>query len=152
MIRGAHSINIDSKGRLSIPSRFRESIIARCNGNMIVTVNNTKEQCLWLFPMDEWENVEEKIVALPSFNSDHQKLKRFLLGHACDVEMDSSGRILIPGNLREFAMISKATMLVGQGNKFEIWSEDLWNARRNQWFQEESGSDNPSPEMERLAL
>lgn len=124
----------------------------RCDGCMVVTVNNTGEHCLWLYPMDEWEKVEEKIVALPSFDPNHQKLKRFLLGHASDLEMDGSGRILLPAPLREFAMMTKAVFLVGQGNKFEIWSEALWNTRRNQWLQEEMDLQNISAEMEQLSL
>jgi MraZ protein len=152
MIRGANTLNLDSKGRLAIPSRYRPTILERCAGKMVVTVNNTKEHCLWLYPMDEWERVEEKLIALPSFDSNHQKLKRFLLGYASDVEMDGSGRILLPAPLREFAMMTKSVLLVGQGNKFEIWSEDLWNARRSQWLQEDMDLNNLSIEMEQLSL
>lgn len=152
MIRGANLLNLDAKGRLGIPSRYREGLMARCEGSLVVTVNNTKEHCLWLYPMDEWVKVEEKIVQLPSFDPNHQKLKRFLLGHACDVEMDGSGRILLPAPLREFAILSKSVMLVGQGNKFEIWSEELWDARRSQWLKEEMDFDKLSLEMEQLSL
>ncbi len=152
MIRGATSLNLDSKGRLAIPTRYRDAIVSRCEGKMVVTVNNTKEHCLWLYPIDEWDKVEEKIVALPSFNSDHQKLKRFLLGYASEVDMDGSGRILLPAPLREFAMMTKSILLVGQGNKFEIWSEELWAARRSQWLQEEFDTESLSVEMEQLSL
>ncbi len=152
MIRGANSLNLDSKGRFAIPSRFRDAITDRCDGRMVVTVNNTKEHCLWLYPMDHWEKVEEKIVALPSFDPNHQKLKRFLLGYASDVDMDGSGRILLPAPLREFAMMTKAILLVGQGNKFEIWSEELWDARRAQWLQEDMDIEKLSVEMEQLSL
>ncbi len=152
MIRGANTLNLDDKGRLAIPSRFRNALIDRCDGKMIVTVNNTKEYCLWLYPLDEWELVEQKIVALPSFDANHQRLKRFLLGYASDVEMDGSGRILLPAPLREFAMMKKAVLLIGQGNKFEIWSEQLWNARRSQWLQEDMDLENLSVEMEQLSL
>jgi MraZ protein len=152
MIRGANSLNLDSKGRLAIPTRYRDAIVSRCEGKMVATVNNTKEHCLWLYPMDEWEIVEKKIVALPSFNPDHQKLKRFLLGYASDVDMDGSGRILLPAPLREFAMMTKSILLVGQGNKFEIWSEELWAARRSQWLQEEFDTESLSVEMEQLSL
>ncbi|WP_424948065.1 division/cell wall cluster transcriptional repressor MraZ [Candidatus Spongiihabitans sp.] len=152
MIRGANTLNLDDKGRLAIPSRFRNALMDRCGGKMIVTVNNTKEHCLWLYPLDEWELVEQKIVALPSFDANHQRLKRFLLGYASDVEMDGSGRILLPAPLREFAMMTKSVLLVGQGNKFEIWSEQLWNARRSQWLQEDMDLENLSVEMEQLSL
>ncbi len=152
MFRGANSINLDSKGRFAIPSRYRENLITCCDGKLVVTVNNTREHCLWLYPMDEWEKVEEKLVALPSFDPAHQKLKRFLLGYASDVDMDGNGRILLPSPLREFSMMTKEIYLVGQGNKFEIWSESLWHARRSEWLKEELDSDRISVEMERLSL
>lgn len=152
MIRGANSLNLDGKGRLAIPSRYRDALSERCDGKMVVTVNNTKEHCLWLYPMDEWVEVEQKIVSLPSFNPEHQKLKRFLLGYASDVEVDGSGRILLPAPLREFAMMKKSVFLVGQGNKFEIWSDELWNAKRSQWLDESMDTDNLSIEMEQLSL
>lgn len=152
MIRGANSLNLDNKGRLAIPSRYRDAIFSRCDGQMVITVNNTKEHCLWLYPMDEWERVETKIVALPSFDPNHQKLKRFLIGYATDVEMDNSGRILLPATLREFAVMTKSVLLVGQGNKFEIWSEELWNARRSQWVEEDIDIEKLSVEMEQLSL
>ncbi len=119
---------------------------------MVVTVNNTKDHCLWLYPLDEWVQVEEKIVNLPSFDQNHQKLKRFLLGYASDVDMDGSDRILIPPTLRDFGMMNKAVMLVGQGNKFEIWAEDLWAAKRNEWLADEMDFDKISVEMEQLSL
>jgi MraZ protein len=152
MFRGANSLNLDTKGRLAIPSRYRDAIMARCKGHMVVTVNNTRDRCLWLYTMDEWEKVEEKIVALPSFEPNHQKLKRFLIGYASEVDMDKSGRILLPAVLREFAIMTKQVLLVGQGNKFEIWSEELWNARRSQWLGEEMDLDKLSLEMEQLSL
>jgi len=152
MIRGANSLNLDAKGRLAIPGAYRGLLEERCAGRLVVTVNNTREHCLWLYPMDEWEQVERKVVALPSFDPNHQKLKRFLIGYASDVEMDKSGRILLPAPLREFAMLNKAVYLVGQGNKFEIWSEELWNIRCGQWLKEEMELGNMSAEMEQLSL
>ena len=152
MFRGAHSLNLDTKGRLAVPSRYRHAIGERCGGQMVITVNNTKEHCLWLYPLDEWERVEAKLVALPSFDPNHQQLKRFLLGHACEVDMDGSGRLLLPAVLRDFAMMEKAVMLIGQGNKFEVWSADLWTAKRAQWLQETMDWDKLSVEMEQLAL
>ena len=152
MFRGATSLALDSKGRLAIPARYRNSLLDRCEGKMVVTVNNTQEHCLWLYPLDEWEIVEQKIVSLPSFDPQHQKLKRFLLGYATDLEPDANGRILISAPLRKFAMLSKSVFMVGQGNKFEIWSEELWVARRAQWLDEKPTMGHLSIEMERLAI
>ena len=152
MIRGATLINIDSKGRLAIPGRYRDELVERCDGRMVVTINNTSEHCLWLYPMDEWEDVERKVVDLPSYNPSHQKLKRFLLGYASDLEMDKSGRILLPAPLRQFARLEKSTYLVGQGNKFEIWDEALWNSKCIQWLESESDEGGLSEELERISL
>ncbi len=152
MLRGASALNLDPKGRLAIPGRYREELAERCNGRLVVTVNHNQEHCLWMYPLDEWQRVEQKLVGLPSFDRNHQKLKRFLLGYASDAEMDKSGRVLVPAPLRAFAMISKQVYLVGQGNKFELWNEELWNTRREQWLQEELNMDKMSVEMEQLAL
>jgi len=152
MFRGANALNLDAKGRLAIPASHRGELVERCGGRMVVTVNNTRENCLWLYPMDAWEVVEEKVVSLPSFDPNHQKLKRFLIGYASDVEMDKSGRILLPAPLRSFAMLDKAVYLVGQGNKFEIWNEELWSAKCDQWMQEDIDTANLSVEMEQISL
>ena len=152
MFRGANALNLDAKGRLAIPVSHRSALMDRCGGKMVITVNNTRENCLWMYPLDVWEVVEESVVKLPSFNPNHQKLKRFLIGYAQDVEMDKSGRILLPGPLREFAMLEKAVYLIGQGNKFEIWNEELWEAKRSQWLQEDVDMANMSIEMEQLSL
>lgn len=152
MFRGANALNLDNKGRMAIPSTYRAVMQERCGGKLVVTVNNTRENCLWLYPLDEWERVEAKVVSLPSFDPNHQKLKRFLIGYASDVEMDKSGRILLPAPLRDFAMLDKAAYLVGQGNKFEIWSEPLWTAKCGQWLQEDVDMENMSAEMEQISL
>jgi len=152
MFRGANALNLDSKGRLAIPVSHRSELSERCDGKLVATVNNTQENCLWLYPMDAWEVVEQKVVSLPSFDPNHQKLKRFLIGYASDVEMDKSGRILLPAPLRDFAMLDKAVYLVGQGNKFEIWNEELWTAKCSQWMQEDIDTANLSVEMEQISL
>ena len=152
MLRGASVINLDTKGRLAIPGRYRDALTDRCDGRLVITVNNTKERCLWMYPMDEWEQVERKVAALPDFNTDHQRIKRFLIGYASDTEMDKNGRVLLPAPLREFAKISKAVYLLGQSNKFELWSEEQWIAKRNQWLEEEVDMERVSVEMEQLSL
>ncbi len=152
MFRGASAVNLDTKGRMAIPSTYRAVMQERCEGKFVVTVNNTRENCLWLYPLDEWERVEAKVVSLPSFDPNHQKLKRFLIGYASDVEMDRSGRILLPAPLRDFAMLQKEIYLVGQGNKFEIWNGELWSAKCGQWMQEDVDLGKMSSEMEQISL
>ena len=152
MFRGANLLNLDAKGRLAIPGRYRDELAERCSGHLVVTVNNASERCLWMYPLDEWRRVEEKVVALPAFDRNHQKLKRFFLGYAGDVEMDKSGRVLLPAPLREFATMTREIYLIGQGNKFELWSGELWTTRRDQWLEEDIDMDKISVEMEQLSL
>ncbi len=152
MLRGTSALHLDTKGRLAIPSRYREELMRRCGGHLVVTLNNTKEKCLWMYPLDEWERVEEKVVGLPDFDPNHQKLKRFFIGHASDTSMDKSGRVLLPPTLREFAGVTKDLFLIGRGNKFELWDKALWIARRDQWLQEGVDMENVSVELEQLSL
>ena len=152
MLRGASALHLDTKGRLAIPGRYRSELVERCDGQMVVTVNNNKEHCLWMYPLDEWTQVEQKVASLPDFDPNHQKLKRFFIGHASDTEMDKNGRVLLPAPLREFAMMTKEIYLIGQGNKFELWNEELWTRRRAQWLEEKMDLEKISVELEQLSL
>ncbi len=152
MFRGSSSVALDSKGRLAIPARYREAIQDACSGHMVITLNNTKERCLWLYTIDEWTKVEQKIVELPSFNPEHQKLKRFVVGHANDIDLDSNGRILLPAHLREFADMKKTAFIIGQGNKFEIWSKEQWTTKQAEWLAEPMDPAAITLEMEQLSI
>jgi MraZ protein len=105
---------------------------------MVVTVD--LDSCLLLYPLPEWEEIERKLVRLPSFNKQARRLQRLLIGHATECELDGNGRILLPQPLREFAAMEKSVVLIGQGNKFEIWAEERWNDSRSEWL-EGSGED-----------
>lgn len=126
MFRGANALTVDDKGRMAMPARYRERLQASCNGQMVLTVSDG-DPCLWLYPLHEWEEVERKLVRLPSLNKATVRLKRLLIGHATECELDGSGRILLPPLLRDFARIEKRVLLSGQGNKFELWNEDAHN-------------------------
>lgn len=152
MYRGINQLKVDGKGRMALPTRCREELIERCNGAMVVTVNNTSAHCLWLYPLDEWERVEKKINELSSFHPQHIRLKRFFVGHATDVEMDKTGRILLPPVLREFAHIDKELVFIGQGSKFEIWNAKDWEASCDSWMDGEIEDVGPTSEMEVLQL
>jgi MraZ protein len=135
VFRGIHTINIDDKGRMAIPSRYREKLVKEAQGQMIVTID-TEEACLLLYPLPDWEIIESKIEALPSFHTASRRIQRLLIGHATEVEMDGQGRILLPLPLREYAGLQKNITLVGQGKKFEIWEEHAWNATRKDWIED----------------
>jgi MraZ protein len=150
MFRGVNNLNLDSKGRLAVPTRYRETLGRHCNGRMVLTVD--RDHCLLLYPLPDWEEIERKLVKLPSFNAQSRRLQRLLIGHATECDLDAAGRILLPPPLREFASLDKAVILIGQGNKFEIWDESTWNTRRAEWL-EKGGDEGPMPEgLEQLSL
>ncbi len=120
---------------MAVPTRYRERLAARCNGNLIVTVD--KDHCLLIFPLPDWEDVERKLVRLPSLNKAVRRMLRIMVGYATEVEMDASGRILVSRELREFASLEKNVMLVGQGNKFELWDEATWNDKCDEWLDDD---------------
>lgn len=122
--RGISNLNLDPKGRLAMPAKYRDEITACCDGNMIMTVDF--DLCLLLYPIEEWLVIEKKIAALPSLDKNSRALKRLLIGYATDVSMDKSGRLLVPTPLRDFAKLDKQIVLIGQGSKFEIWDEASW--------------------------
>lgn len=130
MLRGRSTLNLDAKGRLAVPAKYREALQETCASRMVVTVNPIKnDNCLLLYPEDTWTATERKLEALPSMDPASQAFKRLVLGHADDQELDGQGRIRISQELRDFAQLNKRVVLLGQANKFEIWSEEIWNSR-----------------------
>lgn len=125
MFRGALSLSLDSKGRLAIPTRYRDHLLNECLGQLICTID-IHQPCLLLYPLPQWEFIEQKLVGLSSMVPEERRIQRLLLGHAAECEMDSAGRILLPATLRSYAQLHKELMLVGQLNKFEIWDADAW--------------------------
>jgi MraZ protein len=152
MFRGISAVNLDTKGRMAMPTRYRDGLQANDDGRLIVTVD-TESPCLLLYPLGEWELIEAKLQSLPSFNQAARRIQRLLIGHATDVELDGNGRILLPNVLRDYAGLDKKIMLVGQGKKFEIWSEQQWEAQREIWLAAEADAAGELPdEMKTLAL
>ena len=151
MARGSNKLSLDVKGRVSIPTKYRADLLSVSEGKMVITIS-PNDRCLWLYTLPAWEGVESKLVSLPTLNSQTRKLKRMLIGHADDCEMDSSGRILLPAPLREFAMLNKKAVLVGQGDKFEIWSETQWDAHRDSILSEELDESALPAELESLSF
>ncbi|HVV69423.1 MAG TPA: division/cell wall cluster transcriptional repressor MraZ [Gammaproteobacteria bacterium] len=151
MFRGINLIQLDAKGRMAMPARYRTRLQDLAQGRLIVTID-TQEACLLLYPLPEWELIEQKIEALPSFHKAARRIQRLLIGHATELELDSNGRILLPPLLREYAALDKQVMLVGQGKKFEIWSETGWQQEREEWLTEETTDESLPPELQTLSL
>jgi MraZ protein len=145
LFRGINGVNIDVKGRIVMPTRYRDKLHKDSRGTVVLTID-TEEKCLLVYPLAAWEEIENKLAALPSFNPAARRIQRLLIGHATETEIDSHGRILLPPLLREYACLEKHAMLVGQGKKFELWDDQLWQKRRTEWLDEESHSDANLPE------
>ena len=137
---------------MTMPTRYRERLNERCAGRLVVTID-TDERCLLLYPLPEWENIERKLDALPSFNAQARRVQRLLMGHATDADMDNNGRLLLPPPLRQYAGLDKHVVLIGQGKKFELWDATVWNERRDDWLAEETVGDEVLPtELQTLSL
>ena len=140
--RGVSNLSLDAKGRIVLPARYRERLLEICQSQLIVTID-TEQPCLLIYPLPEWELIEEKIEALPSFNPATRRIQRLLIGHATEVEVDANGRMLLSNPLREYAQLGKKVVLIGQGKKFELWDEATWNERMSTWLNESSDSETP---------
>ena len=132
------------------PSRHRERVRERSEGKLVVTVD--RDGCLLLYPQPDWEQIERKLMSLPSLHERSRRLQRLMVGHATDVELDSQGRVLVPPELREFAALARNAMLIGQGNRLELWDEARWNERRDFWLKSEETASDLSAELDSLSL
>ena len=151
MFRGVNNVTLDAKGRLSIPTRYRAQLKSSCDAQMVMTVD--REHSLLLYPLPIWEDIEQKLIKLPTLNKQARRLQRLLIGHATECELDGQGRVLVSPPLREFASLDKKVVMIGQGNKLEIWDEQAWTVKRDQWFEEENKEDGElSPELGGLSL
>jgi len=123
MFRGRYEHTIDQKGRLSIPSKFRELLVAHHDERLIVT---NFDSCLWAYPVPEWGRVESKVASLPQFRPEVKALQRFFISAACECPVDPNGRILIPPTLRHYAGLGRNVVLVGMTQRIEIWAKERW--------------------------
>jgi MraZ protein len=130
--RGANLLTVDVKGRVAMPARYRQSLLDASGGQMVITASF--ERCLLLYPLPTWLEIERKLMALSDVHAQSARLKRLLVGHATEVEMDKQGRLLLPPVLRDFAQLSREAMLVGRINGFELWDETAWNAQRDEFL------------------
>ncbi|HKK13207.1 MAG TPA: division/cell wall cluster transcriptional repressor MraZ [Gammaproteobacteria bacterium] len=142
MFYGGNPVNLDAKGRMALPTRFRESLMSSCDGRLAVTMHHV-DRCLSLYPYPEWEEVQRKLTRLPNQDSRTRWLQRRMLGQAVEVEMDGHGRIIVPATLREYADLDKRVILAGMGNKFEIWNEEAWARMRDAYEGEELAGSGP---------
>ena len=150
MFKGGSTVNLDAKGRLAFPTRYRDELVERCEGRVVLTVHD--DRCLLLYPQPDWDEIERKLVRLPNQNKRTRTLQRMLLGHATELEMDKNGRVLIAPRLREFANLDKRVVLAGLGNKFEIWNEEAWESKCSDWVSGDDEDGDMPDSLESLTL
>ena len=150
MYFGETAINLDAKGRLAIPMRYRDPIQEQCSGRLVLTYSAFDSGALYLYPEQEWERVRDEVTSLSTFNPGHRSLQRKLVGSASAVEPDANGRIQLPQTLRLVAGLEKKVVLLGMGNRFEIWNETILNQKRAE--EERALDEAASEEMTRLVL
>ncbi len=149
MFRGATKVTLDAKGRMAIPTRYRDRIASRCDGQLVATVD--LDYCLLIYPSPDWEDIERRLMRLPTFDKQARRLQRLMVGHATEIEMDGHGRILLSKELREYAQLDRQAMLIGQGTKFELWDDERWTATRDSWIDGDENAD-LSAALESLSL
>ncbi|MES9930424.1 MAG: division/cell wall cluster transcriptional repressor MraZ [Candidatus Thiodiazotropha sp. 6PDIVS] len=133
MFRGISSLNLDAKGRLAIPTRYREQLVDVCASELVITAD--KDHCLLIYPNPTWLEIEKKLMTMPTFDDAARNLQRLYIGSATEIDMDGQGRILLPQELRGFAGLDKKVALVGQINKFELWDEETYKSKQETWLQ-----------------
>ena len=152
MFRGFSTVSIDSKGRMAVPSRFRERLAGPAEGSLVLTLNPL-DYCLWMYPLNDWELIEEKLAGLSDFDKQSRRTKQMMRGYASDCQLDAQGRILIPLELRDYARLQKQAVILGQGNKFEIWNQESWEEQRDLWLSRlDDGDGEPSEALKSLSL
>jgi MraZ protein len=141
MFQGETAITLDDKGRLAVPTAYREPVARACGNVLVVTYNPYEQGCLWLYPPQAWEQVRDQVNALPNAKAVHRSLQLKLVGAATRVELDGNGRVLLPASHRRAAGIEKQAVLLGMGNKFELWSEQAHLAQIRRTIGEDEISD-----------
>lgn len=120
MLIGEYQHTVDNKGRIIIPSKFREEL-----GEKFV-ITKGLDACLFVYPKDEWKILEEKLKALPLTNRDARAFVRFFFSGASECSLDKQGRVLIPANLRKHSKLGKDAIIIGVATRLEIWSKEEW--------------------------
>ena len=150
MFKGISNLSIDVKGRASMPQRYRDDFCAKGKCKLVITAD--KDKCLLIYTQANWTVIEKKLANLPSYNKEARFIQRLLMGYATESEIDSQGRFLIPIPLREYAGVQKKIILLGQGNKFELWAEESWNQGMTSWLAAQNNNDSDNEALNELQL
>jgi len=151
VFRGINPINLDAKGRVALPAKYRDRVADRCDGHMVLTVHPF-DRCLLLYPLVDWEVIEAQVNALPNSTSRQaRRLQHLMVGYATELDLDAANRLLLPAMHRDHAELDKRLILVGQGQKFEVWNEARWTSMTEAYLNEPVDAD-ASVELTNLSL
>ncbi len=128
MFQGETSITVDDKGRLAIPAAYRDVVARECGNKLVLTYNPFEQGCLLLYPPQAWEQLRDKVMALPNAQAANRIVQRQLVSSAAFLELDGNGRVGIPASQRNAIGIEKKAVLLGADNKFELWNEQVYRA------------------------
>jgi MraZ protein len=143
--RGITKISVDAKGRIAVPKHHRDTLIESGISEIVVTADLSG--CLLVYPMPVWQEIEDQLVELPNNHPKARRIQRLYIGYATPMELDATGRILLPLELREYAGVDRKVVLIGQGRKLELWDERAWAAENETWRNDsESGDEMPPPD------
>ncbi len=152
MFRGESTLNMDNKGRLAVPRRYRAQLGEMCGGALVVTIS-LLNRCLVVYPFSHWQDIEQELKNLPALDRKAQAIRHLLIGHATECELDGQGRILVSQSLREFANLEKRVKMIGQAGKFELWNEQAWADQRDELLADVGALlAEPSDELRALVL
>ena len=149
MFFGESAASLDAKGRLTIPVKYREMLADTCNNQLVITYNPFEVSSLYIYPHQEWQRVHDSVKPLSSFDAKHRNLQQKLIGSAFITEPDKGSRIQLPINMRQIASLEKKVILLGMGDKFELWNDEALMKSR---YQIPDLSEGVSDEMKKLVL
>lgn len=149
MFFGESAINLDAKGRLTIPVKYREMLADACQNQLVITYNPYEISSLFIYPKQEWQRVHDSVKPLSSFDPNHRNLQQKLIGSAFFIEPDKGSRIQLPISMRNVASMDKKVILLGMGDKFELWNDEALLKSRHQVLDISQGV---SDDMKKLVL
>ena len=140
MFRGIHKVTVDSKGRFAVPTKIRDLLNRKQVFDLVLTLNPW-DRALWVYPLLEWERIEGVLTSLSDFDKQTRRTKQIMRGYASDCNLDPQGRILLPQEIRTLICLGKESVLLGQGNKLEIWDSTVWKEERDSWLDSVENAD-----------
>lgn len=129
---GETNTTIDVKGRITLPARCREALVG-AEGSSVVFAADLREPCLLVYSLQAFDRLQAEFMSFPNLDERYRRLQRLLLGSAFEVDIDATGRVLVPPKLRRHANLEGKVAVIGQGHKFEVWREDVWDERQAEY-------------------